>query len=94
VNVIFPAAVSLIGTANVGTVFNNLSDVNVVLAVAARIEVADEPAEVPMATVPDPDDVTAVVTLMVPPVIIVLSGMLVVTAGVIVETAPPSTAKL
>lgn len=93
VNVILPAAVSLIGTAQVGTGASSLFCVSVALAVASSSDVVDDPADVPMATVAKPDDKTAVVTLIHPPVIIELMGMRVLIAGVIAAIAPPFTAK-
>lgn len=51
------------------------------------------PAEVPMATVAEPVDVTAVVGFITPPMIIALLGMVGEPAGMMAPTAPPSTAK-
>ena len=47
-----------------------------------------------MATVAEPALVTAVVTFMIPPMIIVFFGISAVFAGTIEPTTPPSTAKL
>lgn len=93
-NVMLPAAVSLTGVANTGTALIRASADNDATAVAPSRAVDDEPALVPIATVAEPPEVQAVVELIVPATITALSGSEAVKRGVMVETAPPSTAKL
>ena len=90
----FPAAVIFTGVANTGTALIRASSENEATAVAARIAVADEPAEVPTAIVAAPPEVQAVVEFTVPATITALSGSDTVPTGVIVDTAPASVVKL
>src|ERR1051325_8750582 len=95
VKVIPPAPVSFLGAAKVVTVASTAFNVRDVLAVAAKSVVVLPPVPAhPIATVAEPEDVTAVVTLTTPPTKIALAGMVVfaVAPGVIVETSPPSVA--
>ena len=97
VKVIPPAPVNFFGAANVETVVVTKLDTRVAFAVAAKSVVVAPPVPAhPIATVAEPELVTAVVTFTVPPVRIALAGMVVFLAdgGVIVETDPPSDAKL
>ena len=93
VTLIEPAAVILTGTAKVGTPFKTASTESEASAVAARIDVALEPAVVPTDKV-EVVPTTAVVELIVAATIMALSGITAVEAGMIAPTAPPSTAKL
>lgn len=79
---------------NLGTPVMSAFTESDAFAVAARMEVVDEPAEVPIPTVAEPSEVTAVVELIVPPTRIALFGIMSDVAGVIVLWTPPSTAKL
>src|ERR1035437_1907347 len=83
-----PAAVILNGVAwDVGkTTASKPSDA---LPVAVRMQLPDPPALTPMATVAEPEAVTAAVALMRPPVTTALSGM--VSLLVSVHEDPPST---
>ena len=75
VNVIVPAADILTGVAKTGTAFSKAFAAYVALAVAPLMADVDEPSEVPIDTVAEPPDVTAVVELMVPPTIIAFAGI-------------------
>ena len=94
VTVMLPAVVIFLGAAKVVAVGVAKSAVREAFAVAAiRVFVA-LPPETPIATVADPEDVTAVVTFITPERRMASAGMVVFCAGVIVLTAPPSVAKL
>lgn len=72
----------------------NAPAVNDALPVAASSEFADDPAEVPIATVAAPPEVTAVVDWIDTFTITAFAGSVTLLAGVIAPTAPPSLAKL
>ena len=89
----WPAAVILKAVAAPA---NTASRVNEVLAVAARTEVALDPATVPTEIVAEPPEVTAVEELITAfaGCTKALAGMLSLMDGVMAPIAPPSTAKL
>ena len=81
----FPLAVNLTGVANTGTALISASLEKFPLAVAVNIELDVEPAVVPIVILQAFVDVTAVVELIVPPTITVLSDNSTLYAG---TTAP------